>query len=157
MTESNPPLLQSMAELLNHSGGTTAPHCDNRRTEAVVEEYQCELPLIDLRGLRSEDAAERRDCAAAISRAAAEWGFFQVVGHGISLDLLRKMRREQVKLIGAPFKRKVAGGILNDSYRWGTPTATAPNQFSWSEAFHVPLSKVSDDEACCYEDDFSSF
>ncbi|WRX16220.1 Oxoglutarate/iron-dependent dioxygenase - like 10, partial [Theobroma cacao] len=37
--------------------------------------------------------------------------------------------------------------LLNNSYTWGTPTATCPKQFSWSEAFHVPLTKVSD-EAC---------
>ncbi|KAL3583299.1 hypothetical protein D5086_014360 [Populus alba] len=34
------------------------------------------------------------------------------------------------------------GGVLNNSYRWGTPTATCPKQFSWSEAFHIPISKV---------------
>ncbi|KAG6767700.1 hypothetical protein POTOM_028914 [Populus tomentosa] len=45
------------------------------------------------------------------------------------------------------------GGVLNNSYRWGTPTATCPKQFSWSEAFHIPISKVF--EKACYGE-FSS-
>jgi len=46
------------------------------------------------------------------------------------------------------------GGVLNNSYRWGTPTATCPKQFSWSEAFHnIPISKVF--EQACYGE-FSS-
>lgn len=52
--------------------------------------------------------------------------------------LLRRMRREQVKLFQAPFERKATCGLLNNSYRWGSPRATCPKQFSWSEAFHIP-------------------
>ncbi|KAA8532306.1 hypothetical protein F0562_032339 [Nyssa sinensis] len=139
MIESNPPLLHNYAELLRHSG-------DQRKGHEVTME-ECELPLIDLSGLRSDDEGERIACATAISRASAEWGFFQVVNHGISLELLRKMRREQIKLFKAPFERKATCGLLNNSYRWGTPTATCPKQYSWSEAFHIPLTKISE-EAC---------
>lgn len=114
---------------------------------------ECQLPLIDLSGLSSNDAKEQLACAAAICGASSQWGFFQAVNHGISPELLRTMRREQVKLFQTPFKRKASCGLLNNSYRWGTPTATCPNQFSWSEAFHIPLTKIS--EQVCYGE-FSS-
>ena len=141
MVESNPPLLHDFGELFCHSGES----CAARRSEVVMEE--CELPLIDLSGLRSENRGEREACAAAISTASSEWGFFQVVKHDISIELMSKMRREQVKLFKVHFEKKATCGLLNNSYRWGTPTATCPKQFSWSEAFHIPLTKISE-EAC---------
>ncbi|CAK9162786.1 unnamed protein product, partial [Ilex paraguariensis] len=117
----------------------------NDHQNEVMEE--CELPLIDLSNLRSDYEEERMACAQAICRASSEWGFFQVVNHGISLEILRKMRREQVKLFKGPFEKKANCGLLNNSYRWGNPAATCPKQFSWSEAFHIPLTKMSE-EAC---------
>lgn len=145
----NPPLLDKYTQLLCHSGENLRGF--GHKNEVVMEE--CELPLIDLGGLRSGNEEERLACAAAISKASSEWGFFQLVNHGISLELLRKMRREQIKLFEAPFERKTTCGLFNNSYRWGNHTATTPNQLSWSEAFHVPLTKIS--EEACYQE-FSS-
>ncbi|PIN03117.1 Iron/ascorbate family oxidoreductase [Handroanthus impetiginosus] len=108
----------------------------------VVEE--CELPLIDLNQLNRGDI-ERQTCKKLIGRASQEWGFFQVINHGISLELLETMRREQVKLLKKPFHEKETYKDLKfseGSYRWGTPSATCLKQLSWSEAFHVSLSDV---------------
>ncbi|KAK9275808.1 hypothetical protein L1049_023078 [Liquidambar formosana] len=105
---------------------------------------ECQLPLIDLSGLRNQDEGERLACVAAIARASSEWGFFQVVNHEISNELLVEMRREQVKLFETPFERKASCKLLNNSYRWGTPTATCPRQFSWKvmEEFAAAMSKL---------------
>ncbi|XVF03032.1 hypothetical protein REPUB_Repub04eG0225600 [Reevesia pubescens] len=140
-------MIQSEPPLLNHYGALSchSTQCDEPESRLIMEE--CQLPLIDLSGLRSRDEMVRQACAEAICRASSEWGFFQVVNHGISPQLVLKMRSEQVKLFQTPFERKATCGLLNNSYRWGSPRATCPNQFSWSEAFHVPLTKVSD-EAC---------
>ncbi|KAL3502217.1 hypothetical protein ACH5RR_036666 [Cinchona calisaya] len=110
---------------------------------------ECELPLIDLSVLKNgdDDEARKLDCINAIAKASSGWGFFQVVNHGVSLELLSKMRNEQMKLFQAPFEKKASCGLLNNSYRWGTPTATCPKQFSWSEAFHIPLTKISDESS----------
>ncbi|KAM3226445.1 hypothetical protein ACQJBY_058846 [Aegilops geniculata] len=106
---------------------------------------ECELPMIDVGCLTAcgGGTEERAACAAAIASAAAEWGFFQVVNHGVKQELLEAMRREQVRLFRLPFEAKATAGLLNDSYRWGSPTATSPRQLSWSEAFHVPLAGIS--------------
>ncbi|KAL1125190.1 hypothetical protein V6Z11_A13G027500 [Gossypium hirsutum] len=142
-SDSDPPLLNHYGTLLCHS-----TQCDEPQTRVTMEE--CQLPLIDLCDLGSDDEMVRRACAAAICKASSEWGFFQVVNHGISSQLVDKMRSEQVKLFRAPFETKATSGLLNNSYRWGSPRATCPNQFSWSEAYHVPLTKVSDE--ACYGD-----
>ncbi|XP_028783794.1 gibberellin 2-beta-dioxygenase 8-like [Neltuma alba] len=149
MIESNPPLQQYYGRLLQESAGkghqNRSCFYDPTHYPVIAE---CELPLIDLDGLKRCDRRERLACSAAICKAASEWGFFQVINHGIDTELLRKMRREQVKLFDMPFEKKETCGLLNNSYRWGTPTATRPNQFSWSEAFHIPLTKIS--EPACW-------
>lgn len=145
MLESNPPLLQHYEALLCHPAELPALECDERQSGAFMEECG-QLPLIDLNGLKYHYAnKERLACSARICRASSEWGFFQVINHGISSELLRKMKREQVKLFQAPFEMKVSRGLLNNSYTWGTTTATSPNQFSWSEAFHIPLTEISEE------------
>ncbi|CAI0405149.1 unnamed protein product [Linum tenue] len=144
----NPPLFRHYEQVSRLSPS------DHHPLPAASAMEECQLPLIDLRGLGSRDERERAACAAAICRASSEWGFFQVVNHGINPGLVRKMRSEQSRLFRLPFDDKVSGGLLNNSYRWGTPTATCPKQLSWSEAFHVPLSKVSHKD--CYGDNFTS-
>ncbi|KAK6146644.1 hypothetical protein DH2020_020513 [Rehmannia glutinosa] len=150
MLESNPPLAQ-----VYHKISSVKTICE--RAHVLQSEDECEkfehLPLIDLKGLTSSDDDERATCALKIVHASSEWGFFQVVNHGISPKLLSQMRREQIELFNASFSRKSTCGLLNNSYRWGTPTATSPDNFSWSEAFHIPLTKISD-QACYGE--FSS-
>ncbi|TVU02605.1 hypothetical protein EJB05_51896, partial [Eragrostis curvula] len=159
-----PPLLDSYYALLHRCGGgedacATVPPAPCEVLPPPVSE--CELPMIDVgcltaswgAGEEEDEAAERAACAAEIARAAEEWGFFQVRNHGVRPELLEAMRREQARLFRLPFEAKTAapGGLLNDSYRWGTPTATSLQQLSWSEAFHVPLAGVSGD-ACNFGD-----
>ncbi|KAH6764599.1 gibberellin 2-oxidase 8 [Perilla frutescens var. frutescens] len=105
---------------------------------------ECELPLIDLNELNLGELS-RRACMKKIARASQEWGFFQVINHGISREVLETMREEQVKLFEKPFSEKMDYKDCNfsaGSYRWGTPSATCLKQLSWSEAFHVSLSDV---------------
>jgi isopenicillin N synthase-like dioxygenase len=145
---SEPPFLPSYQALLQNND----LHSSLKNQNFVVQEI--DLPLIDLCNLQSENREKRWLCAKEIVNAATEWGFFQVLNHGISLELLEKIKREQVKLFRLPFEKKVSSDILNDSYRWGNPTATSASQFSWSEAFHVPLEKISDED--CTHGEFSS-
>lgn len=111
----------------------------------VFEVEECELPLIDLNQLNM-GALEREECKKQIAKASREWGFFQALNHGISREILEKMRSEQVKIFRRPFHEKLNeknSNFLAGSYRWGTPSATCLNQLSWSEAFHVPLNAIS--------------
>jgi len=148
-TRSDPPFLEHYRAIFCNS--IKAQLCSYDQSARNIEE--CELPLIDLGGLRSHEDGERQACMEAIGKASSEWGFFQVLNHGISSELLKEMRNEQKKLFEMPFENKVNSRLLNDSYRWGTPTAKSLQQFSWSEAFHVPLAKISES---CFYGEFSS-
>ena len=113
---------------------------------AVVEE--CELPVIDLSLLEESDEMVREECKCEIARASKEWGFFQVVNHGISREVFNNLRLEQEKVFKQPFDEKTKEHNFSaGSYRWGTPTATCIRQVSWSEAFHIPLTDILDSSA----------
>ncbi|MCL7034402.1 hypothetical protein MKW94_018434 [Papaver nudicaule] len=103
-----------------------------------------QLPLIDIRsltGVGSSTFLEKQKCKKQIIEASKQWGFFQVVNHGISNELLKKMNDEQMKLFRQPYEEKSSSNnFLSNTYRSGTPTPM--NQFSWSEAFHIPLSDI---------------
>ncbi|PIA31914.1 hypothetical protein AQUCO_04700049v1 [Aquilegia coerulea] len=119
---------------------------DLKKNDNLVVVEECELPLIDLSRLSpNNDSGTREECKRAITEASKEWGFFQVVNHGISREILERMHDEQVKLFRKPFNKKANEKLSNfspDSYRWGTPSATSLKQFSWSEAFHIPLTDI---------------
>ncbi|KAG8082715.1 hypothetical protein GUJ93_ZPchr0014g47195 [Zizania palustris] len=137
----DPPLANSYVTLLRNDGGIApAAPAPSSESSAVLER---DLPTIDLKRLTSGGAKERKACADAMARAATEWGFFQLTNHGVSRELMEKMRREQARLFQLPFEIKDKGGLLNGSYRWGNPAATSLRQLSWSEAFHIPLASIS--------------
>ncbi|KAF0894329.1 hypothetical protein E2562_038386 [Oryza meyeriana var. granulata] len=139
----DPPLADSyraLALLRNGDGIAPAP---SEISSAVLER---DLPMIDLKGLTSGGARERKACEDAMARAASEWGFFQLTNHGVSRELMEEMRRGQARLFRLPFETKEKAGLLNGSYRWGNPTATSIRHLSWSEAFHVPLASISGED-----------
>ncbi|KAI3800310.1 hypothetical protein L1987_28397 [Smallanthus sonchifolius] len=142
MEPSDPPFRSFYKKLFdNHSINAPSAKCNEIHE---TKECEFELPLIDLSRLNDQDG---EDCKREIAEAAQEWGFFQVVNHGVSWEILEKMRCEQMKLFKKPFEEKVSGlrefDFLAGSYRWGTPSATCLRQLAWTEAFHVPLTEIS--------------
>ncbi|KAK7401905.1 hypothetical protein VNO78_13758 [Psophocarpus tetragonolobus] len=107
-------------------------------------EERCDIPLIDLGRL----SVDREECMKEIAEAAREWGFFQVVNHGIQPELLKNLQIEQKKVFYQPFKNKstqvnFCSSLSAKAYRWGNPFATNLRQLSWSEAFHFYLTDIS--------------
>jgi len=142
----DPPFEEKYKDLfIKHS---ITPISTSTPAASVVEEQ--ELPLVDLGrllGAHGQEEGERERCKREIVEASKEWGFFQVVNHGISQEILEEMAKEQVKVFREPFHKKNNDKCMNmslspGSYRWGTPTATCLPQLSWSEAFHIPLTDV---------------
>lgn len=149
-----PPLADSYLDLLRRGGGGGRGIAPPPPTTEVCRVQERELPLIDLSCLTSGrgGAGSAREARDAMARAASEWGFFQVTGHGVSRALLERLRAEQARLFRLPFETKATAGLLNGSYRWGSPTATSLRHLSWSEAFHVPLASISGTAACDFGD-----
>lgn len=143
--ETDPPLHDTYKTLLDKTiKASKSKAAANENKLVIIEE--CELPLVDL-GRLSLSELEKEKCKAEIARASQEWGFFQVVNHGISCEILEKMRCEQVKVFKQSFhKKSKENKDLNfptGTYRWGSPTATCLSHLSWSEAFHIPMNDIS--------------
>ncbi|WJX81528.1 Gibberellin 2-beta-dioxygenase 8 [Trifolium repens] len=141
---SDPPFEEAYKILLNKTQNNSNDFHNDIDKFAVVEER--ELPMIDLSRLEDKDEMVREECKYEIARASAEWGFFQVINHGIPNDIFNKLKCEQEKVFKLPFDKKTKEDkflqFSSGSYRWGTPSATCVGQLSWSEAFHILLKDV---------------
>lgn len=58
----------------------------------ITHEDNVNIPLIDLQELRNGDLAIRNSIMDKIFQACSEWGFFQVVNHGVSPQLMDRAR-----------------------------------------------------------------
>ncbi|KAH6824337.1 2-oxoglutarate and oxygenase superfamily protein [Perilla frutescens var. hirtella] len=67
---------------------------------------EANIPVIDMAGLYSGDASLRRRTAALIDDACREWGFFQVVNHGVSHELLARSREVWREFFQLPLAEK---------------------------------------------------
>jgi isopenicillin N synthase-like dioxygenase len=68
-----------------------------------------QVPVIDLTGFAAvNDDSARRRVVAEIADACREWGFFQVVGHGVSDDLLDRVWDETRSFFRLPRPQKLA-------------------------------------------------
>ncbi|CAL5200751.1 unnamed protein product [Lathyrus oleraceus] len=134
-----PPFLNTYKTLLEKSLE------EDTNLYSMVERSDDEqLPLIDLERLNNEE--ERDECMKEISEAASEWGFFQVINHGISNEIMEMMISEQKKLFHEPFVNKLSAetvfNLSPNTYRWGNPCATNLTQLPWLEAFHFSLTDI---------------
>uniref|UniRef100_A0A5B6ZRS8 Fe2OG dioxygenase domain-containing protein n=1 Tax=Davidia involucrata TaxID=16924 RepID=A0A5B6ZRS8_DAVIN len=64
------------------------------------------IPVIDLQNLLSNDASLRQTTLSLISDACREWGFFQVVNHGVSHHLMKRMRQVWHDFFHLPLEAK---------------------------------------------------
>ncbi|KAK2984800.1 hypothetical protein RJ640_004625 [Escallonia rubra] len=106
MDSSEPPFLKTYSTLFEDSTQKSV----HENKPLVAADY--ELPLIDLSRLSLGDA-DRRQCEREIADAASQLGFFQVVNHGVSPDVLARMHHEQVDLFRQPFSEKADEKLMN--------------------------------------------
>lgn len=66
------------------------------------------IPVIDLASLASDGAVHCPAVVQAVSSACRDWGFFQVVNHGVDPDLMRRMREVWRGFFHLPMEAKQA-------------------------------------------------
>jgi isopenicillin N synthase-like dioxygenase len=66
------------------------------------------IPVVDIAGLASADAADRAAVAAQVRDACADKGFFCIVGHGVPEALVAAMFEEALSLFDLPLDQKRA-------------------------------------------------
>ncbi|CAI9777265.1 unnamed protein product [Fraxinus pennsylvanica] len=73
-------------------------------SESIDKEIN--IPVIDLQNLCSADESLRRKTADLVSTACREWGFFQVVNHGVSHQLMAETREAWRQFFQLPLELK---------------------------------------------------
>ncbi|XP_050215200.1 jasmonate-induced oxygenase 2-like [Mercurialis annua] len=71
-----------------------------------AETDQINIPVIDFQNVFSDDEALRRETLRSISCACRDWGFFQIVNHGVSSELLEGVREIWREFFNLPLEMK---------------------------------------------------
>jgi non-haem dioxygenase in morphine synthesis N-terminal len=104
-------------------------------------EILARIPVIDLAGLSSSHSGTYQATIKAISTACHEWGFFQVVNHGVSTDIIKKVKDVWRGFFGLSMEKKqvYANSPLNyDGYgsRVGVEKSAI---LDWGDYFFLSL------------------
>ncbi len=76
---------------------------------ADSSEFAESVPVIDISGITKDaSGVEAQDAVKQIATACREWGFFQVVGHGVPAELIESLWQQTRKFFAAPLEVKNA-------------------------------------------------
>ncbi|XP_061366054.1 jasmonate-induced oxygenase 2-like [Gastrolobium bilobum] len=82
---------------------TFAPHQASQTDHNHVNNN---IPVIDLQHLSGEDQVLREEALRRVSEACREWGFFQVLNHGVSHELMKSVRELWREFFNQPLEVK---------------------------------------------------
>ncbi|KAG0616229.1 hypothetical protein M758_5G100000 [Ceratodon purpureus] len=68
-----------------------------------------ELPTVDLSGLQSNDPLELEKIAQLLVKTFSNWGFVQVINHGVPTEVIDRMQNEARKFFDLPLEQKEKG------------------------------------------------
>lgn len=88
------------------------------------------IPVVDC-------SAKREEVAKALVKASEEYGFFKVVNHGVSRDVITDMEDEAVRFFAFPQSEKERGGPT-DPYGYGHRTIGCNGDVGWIEYLFLP-------------------
>ncbi|KAG6543974.1 hypothetical protein Mapa_014598 [Marchantia paleacea] len=99
-----------------------------------------DLPVIDLSKLETDRAGVCKD----LGEAAKEWGFFQIVNHGMSVETLKEIEAQGFKFFELPAEDKLKLG-RGGGYS-GNNTESKGSALHWAESWMVSYAPRSDIE-----------
>ncbi|MCO5552077.1 hypothetical protein L7F22_005587 [Adiantum nelumboides] len=74
------------------------------------------IPVIDLQELLHQDDHSARMAAQELANACKEWGFFQIINHGISTSLMEGVRRLVKEFLNLPMEEKMKRPMKFEPY-----------------------------------------
>nr|AAY15745.1 anthocyanidin synthase [Gerbera hybrid cultivar] len=98
-----------------------------------------QVPTVDLTDIESDDPEKRHKCSEELKKAAMEWGVMHVVNHGVSGDLIGRVKAAGEGFFGLPVEEKEKYGNDPDGGRiqgYGSKLANnASGQLEWEDYF----------------------
>ncbi|KDP24441.1 hypothetical protein JCGZ_25005 [Jatropha curcas] len=103
------------------------------------------IPVIDFHNVFSNDESLRRETLKSISDACREWGFFQVVNHGVRPELLTRIRQMWREFFNLPLEMKQDYANSPDTYEgYGSRLGVEKGAIlDWSDYFFLHYMPVS--------------
>ncbi|MCO5596877.1 hypothetical protein L7F22_050947 [Adiantum nelumboides] len=78
------------------------------RPEVHLTQSSDEIPVIDMAGLQGN---KREEVLAEMHKACLEWGFFQVINHGVDPTVMDYMKQQVEEFLALPVDKRAPGGI----------------------------------------------
>lgn len=103
---------------------------DKRPVHGLLQQPTAQIPLIDLSQLHTPS---RSLLLSQIHSACSHWGFFHVLNHGVSLDLLHSLRQGISDFLALPTAHKYAFGALRNDDGQGFGSAFVNPQIGAAE------------------------
>lgn len=126
---------------LSNSGIKTIPDRYIKRTDYPIRcpESDANIPIIDFSQLDHDQVLRQ------VSNACREWGFFQVVNHGVSVELMKNMRQIWREFFHLPIEEKLLYANTPATYEgYGSRIGVEKgSKLDWSDYFYLnylPLS-----------------
>uniref|UniRef100_A0A7N0UPL1 Fe2OG dioxygenase domain-containing protein n=1 Tax=Kalanchoe fedtschenkoi TaxID=63787 RepID=A0A7N0UPL1_KALFE len=107
--------------------------------EAAKKEDGPQVPTIDLKEIDSEDKKVREKCREALKIAATDWGVMHIVNHGISEELIERVKKAGESFFKLPIEEKEKYANQQESGQiqgYGSKLAnTASGNLEWEDYF----------------------
>ncbi|KAJ1430558.1 Oxoglutarate/iron-dependent dioxygenase [Sesbania bispinosa] len=95
-----------------------------------------QVPVIDLTKLLSED--HKGPELESLHHACKEWGFFQLINHGVNTSLLENVKKGAKQFFNLPMEEKKFEQREGDSEGYGQLSVASEEQkLEWGDTFHI--------------------
>lgn len=81
---------------------------EQHRPSVALTRSGDEIPVVDMAGLND---SRREETLAVMHKACVEWGFFQVVNHGVATEVMEGMKKQVEEFLALPMSERAPGGV----------------------------------------------
>ncbi|KAM1001332.1 hypothetical protein ACFX15_007542 [Malus domestica] len=117
------------------------PHYQDGEHEMIInsDHHAHQIPSIDMQKLLSQESTNSEAELARLHFACKEWGFFQLVNHGVSSSVLEKMKTETQEFFNLPMEeKKKFSQQPGDIEGYGQAFVVSEDQkLDWSDMFFL--------------------
>ncbi|KAJ4744347.1 2-oxoglutarate (2OG) and Fe(II)-dependent oxygenase superfamily protein [Rhynchospora pubera] len=133
------PNVQSLATSLDKSAQIPERYVrPEAQADPIARNNEIELPVIDLAKLIDPEFSEEE--AAKLHFTCQEWGFFQLVNHGVPEELIEGLKANTLEFFNKPLEEKMVYKQDNDGTLQGYGQAfvmSEKQKLDWSDLFYV--------------------
>lgn len=116
-----------------------------KNNNVFTAQTEVNIPVIDFQNVFSDDQTLRLDTLKSISLACRNWGFFQIVNHGVRPQLLKSMREVWREFFNQPLEMKQEYANSPATYEgYGSRLGVEKGaKLDWSDYFFLHYMPVS--------------